>query len=377
MTAEDTRLSRRAFLRGMIALGAASAVGPLLTACGDGEEPQVARPSPVPEKSPTPNPLPTATVAPEPPLSRVAFVKADNRAEGVRRAVALFRPEGLRDSKVLLKPNLNSAHVSPGSTHPDTLRALVEVLQGEGVTHITLGERSGFDQGTRVVMEQTGVFALSSELGFDVLPFDEMDEAGWVKMDPEGSHWPEGFFVPRFLSEVDAIVQTCNLKTHRAGGHFTISLKNSVGVVARQVPGRDHDYMIDLHVAPGEGGDAPNPHQRHMIAEINVAYDPKLIVMDGLVALTTGGPAVGTRVDTQVFLAASDRVALDAVGVAILRYWSTTPEVSQGPIFEQEQIARAVELGLGARSPQEIELVTDDPASEEYAAAVRTLLDQG
>jgi uncharacterized protein (DUF362 family) len=208
------------------------------------------------------------------------------------------------------------------------------------------------------------------------VPFDEMDETGWVRLDPEGSHWPHGFFVPRLLSEVDAVVQTCNLKTHRAGGHFTISLKNSVGLVARQVPGSDHDYMLDLHLSGGEG-DTPNPHQRRMIAEINVAYDPKLIVMDGVAALTTGGPAVGTRVDSHVFLAASDRVALDAVGVALLRHWGTTPEVSGGPIFQQEQIARAVELGLGARSPEEIELVTDDQASEEYAAAVRTVLDQG
>jgi len=95
------------------------------------------------------------------------------------------------------------------------------------------------------------------------------------------------------------------------------------------------------------------------------------------VAFTTGGPAEGTRVDSQVFLAASDRVALDAVGVALLRHWGTTPEVSGGPIFEQEQIARAVELGLGAGSPEEIELVTDDEASEEYAAAVRAALDEG
>jgi len=331
--------------------------------------------SPRPDESPMPLSTPTAEGRPTP--SRVAFVKTDDRAEGVRQAVALLKPEGLRGSRILLKPNLNSADPSPGSTHPDTLRALVEVLQEAGVAHITVGERSGFGQNTREVVERTGVFALSRELGFELVLFDEMDEGGWVKLEPEGSHWPHGFFVPRLLSEVDAVVQTCNLKTHRAGGHFTISLKNSVGLVARQVAGRGRDYMLDLHLSGGEGEKMPNPHQRRMIAEINVAYDPKLIVMDGLVAFTTGGPAVGTRVNSQVFLAASDRVALDAVGVALLRHWGTTPEVSEGPIFEQEQITRAVELGLGARSPQEIELVTDDQASEEYATAVRAVLDRG
>lgn len=54
-------------------------------------------------------------------------------------------------------------------------------------------------------------------------------------------------------------------------------------------------------------------------------------------------------------LAATDRVALDAVGVAILRLYKTMPEVSQGKIFEHPQIKRAVELGLGARGPQRLD----------------------
>jgi len=78
-----------------------------------------------------------------------------------------------------------------------------------------------------------------------------------------------------------------------------------------------------------------------------------------------------------VFLAGTDRVAMDAVGVALLRRWGTTPEVSQGPIFQQEQIARAVELGLGVKSPEDIELVTGDEESEVYAAEIRAILEQG
>jgi hypothetical protein len=53
---------------------------------------------------------------------------------------------------------------------------------------------------------------------------------------------------------------------------------------------------------------------------------------------------------THVVLAGTDRVAIDAIGVAILWLFGTTPEVSRGKVFEQEQIARAVELGLGVTS---------------------------
>jgi uncharacterized protein (DUF362 family) len=165
--------------------------------------------------------------------------------------------------------------------------------------------------------------------------------------------------------ESDVVVQCCCLKTHRYGGHFTLSLKNSVGVVAKQIPGEGYNYMGELH---------GNPHQRRMIAEINAAYAPGLIVLDGVEAFTKGGPAKGTLVQAQVVLAGTDRIAVDAVGVALLRYYGTTSEVSRGRIFEQEQIARAVELGLGVASPEQIELVTADTESAAYASEIRPVL---
>jgi uncharacterized protein (DUF362 family) len=67
-------------------------------------------------------------------------------------------------------------------------------------------------------------------------------------------------------------------------------------------------------------------------------------------------------------------VAIDAVGVGILRSLGTTPEVGQGTVFEQDQIARAAELGLGVQSADQIELVTDDSESAEFAGKVRDIL---
>jgi uncharacterized protein (DUF362 family) len=73
-------------------------------------------------------------------------------------------------------------------------------------------------------------------------------------------------------------------------------------------------------------------------------------------------------------LAGTDRVAVDAVGVAILQHLGTTPEVSRSPIFAQEQIARAVELGLGVSTPDEIRIITDDEEGENYARKIREIL---
>ena len=129
-----------------------------------------------------------------------------------------------------------------------------------------------------------------------------------------------------------------------------------------------YPYMSELH---------RSPHVRQMIAEINTAYSPDLIVLDGVEAFVDGGPSQGTRVQSGVILAGNDRVAIDAVGVAILRLLGTTPEVSRGLIFEQDQIARAVKLNLGVKSPDQIQLVTDDSESEALAGRVREVLLRG
>ncbi|MEQ9668610.1 hypothetical protein [Coleofasciculus sp. G2-EDA-02] len=73
-------------------------------------------------------------------------------------------------------------------------------------------------------------------------------------------------------------------------------------------------------------------------------------------------------------LAGTDRVAVDAVAIAILRSLGTTDAVSSGSIWQLEQIQRAVELGLGASSAEQIELVTADSASQTMADQIRQLL---
>jgi uncharacterized protein (DUF362 family) len=300
-------------------------------------------------------------------VAEVAFVKTRDRVAGVNRALDLLDLGPLHGKHLFLKPNFNSADPPPGSSHNHALGTLVRRLQALGADRITVGDRSGMGD-TRNVMQRKGIFRLAEELGFDTLVLDELDAAGWERMQVPGSHWRKGFAVARPALEADGIVQTCCLKTHRYGGHFTCSLKNSVGLVAKQVPGDGYNYMSELH---------SSPHQRLMIAEINAAYQPDLVLLDGVEAFVDGGPAHGTLVEPQVILASRDRVAIDAVGVAILRQFGTTPAVSQGPIFQLEQISRAAALGLGVTGADEIELVTGDPESAAYAAVILRILTRG
>jgi uncharacterized protein (DUF362 family) len=100
-----------------------------------------------------------------------------------------------------------------------------------------------------------------------------------------------------------------------------------------------------------------------MIAEINTALRCDLVILDGIKGFSTEGPDKGTLVEPKILAASTDRVAIDAVGVALLRHYKTTPEVEKGPLFEQEQIKRAVELGIGVQSADDIEIVPLDEKS--------------
>ena len=104
-----------------------------------------------------------------------------------------------------------------------------------------------------------------------------------------------------------------------------------------------------------------------MIAEINTAYRPALIVMDGIDAFVDKGPSHGPMKQADVILAGTDRIAIDTVGIAVLKSLGSNRDIMGKKIFEQEQISRAVELGLGISSPEDIMILADDAAGEEYA----------
>jgi uncharacterized protein (DUF362 family) len=278
--------------------------------------------------------------------SKVYVIKTSDRLSGVKNLLKYFDMESLSGKRIALKANYNSQDPFPASTHIGTLGALVDALQEKGAI-LVLAERSGIGD-TRKVLGETGVLELANKKGIEVVNLDELKSGDWIRIKPQGSHWKKGFLFPRVFEDADFIVQTCCLKTHRYGGHFTMSLKNSVGMVAKYDPEDNYNYMSELH---------SSSYQRHMIAEINTAYEPEFIIMDGIKGFSKGGPDSGTLIEPGIMIASRDRVALDAIGVAVLRIYGTTTDVSKGSIFGQEQLARAVELGLGALGPDEIEVI--------------------
>ncbi len=295
--------------------------------------------------------------AAEPARARVALVRTSDREDGVRRVLKLLDLSGIAGRRVVLKPNFNSADAAPAATDPAMLARLVEELHERGAGSMVLGESSG-PRGTARVMEEYGVHDMARDLRFDVVNYDEIPDSDWVRFGPAGTHWPEGFWIPRHVVDAEYNVATCCLKTHGFGGVFTMALKLSVGLTPRSIRRPMHQ----------------SPDMRRMIAELNLGYRPDLIVVDGVTAFTDGGPTTGEETRGDVMIAGSDPVAVDAVGLAVLKQLGSNAAIMDTPVFEQEQIVRAVEVGLGVDSPDLIEIVTPDPVSRAYATTLRPLL---
>ncbi len=295
------------------------------------------------------------------PTSKVYIAFGGNRASATKSVVAAAGMPDLKGKKVFIKPNCNTADHPPGSTHMDTLRTVVELVNSEGPKSVTVGDRSG-PASTRTVFEQKGILVLGQRMGFETLVFDEMPKNRWAKINVPGSHWVRGFWFAKPIIEADSVISLCCLKTHQYGGWFTMSLKLSTGAVHRR-------NMIELHTSP--------VNQRKMIAEMNYAYRPSLIIMDGVDAFYTGGPMTGDRWNANLTFASKDRVALDASGVATLKMHGTTNKLMDRRVFEQDQIRRAAELGLGASSPGEVELVPVDDGSVDVTERIRAVLEKG
>ena len=294
-------------------------------------------------------------------MNRVAFVKTADRSRGVSASIAGLGINPVKGKDVLIKPNFNTSDQCPGSTHNDTLVALIDELWKMGAKSIGLGERSY--PPTVQVMTEKDIIARVQERDVRIVSFDDLKKSDWIEFKPKDSHWPNGFRIARPILETECLVSTCCLKTHQYGGIFSMSLKLHVGVVPTSRHG--FNYMSELH------GSA---HQRKMIAEINAPFQPKLVVLDGIDAFIDGGPMTGKGARGELFLASTDRVAIDAVGVAALKVLGSNPAIMKRRIFDQEQIVRGGELGLGAASPSEIDLFPVDEESLQYCATVGNML---
>ena len=237
--------------------------------------------------------------------------------------------------EILLKPNFNTADAPPGSSDPDFIKAVIELLYEHGAGKVVLGESSMLRLSTQKVLEETGMIRKAEEAGAEVVVFDE---GKWVKVSTNGEYL-RNVSLPETALKAKKIVYVCCMKTHR-WAKFTLSLKLAVGFMKPSERMRLHMRNLD-----------------EKIADLNLVVHPNLIIMDGRKCFISGGPATGELRNPDVVLASRDRIAMDVEALKIIESFEGA-SLTDDP-WSYTQIRRAAELGLGVKNEQEYKVINE------------------
>lgn len=274
---------------------------------------------------------------------KVALIKCDNyelsevksainRGIDLLGGIDLFIKEG---DKILLKPNLLASESAEKSvtTHPIVFEAIISILQEikekKNIKKISYGDSPGIGKGISVA-QKSGISEVAQRLKIEYADFDE----------PIGVSFNEGikeksFTIAKPILEADTIISLPKLKSH-ALTIMTGAVKNQFGCI----PGfRKAEYHLKLP----DFDDFST-----MLLDLNKLINPKLYIMDGIMAMEGNGPRSGNPKKLNVLLLSSDAIALDYVASQIISFdYNLIPTIKMG-------------FKLGFSNKENIEIVGDN-----------------
>jgi len=260
-------------------------------------------------------------------------------SEGLKLLGGLERLQ-VQGRRVLLKPNVVNDRPPPSTTNPAVIGAAVRTMLQAGASEVVVADSSGMIRfPTRDNLVTTGIREVVESAGGRVLA---LEDEPWVLVEPARAQVLPRFYVSQPVYDAPLFINLPVVKTHRFA-HYSCSLKNLVGIVHP----RNRPSLAFL---------AGSWHER--IAELNLAVHPHLTIADATTVMISGGPTSGTPARANLLLLSGDRIALDAVAVALLRSYEVWPKVMDKGVWEQRQIHHARELDLGVKGPDEMKLVT-------------------
>ena len=291
----------------------------------------------------------------------VAIVRGDDPPAMLHAGLNLIGGLGRLDfhgKRVLIKPNVVNDRPPPSTTNPRVVEAVARLVREAGAHGVTVADSSGIIRfPSSANLAATGIKQAAELAGASVLA---LEEEPWVRVEPAGARALPHYYVSKPVYDADVFINLPVVKTHRFA-HYSCSLKNMVGI-------------IHPRYRPSVSFLSPDWHER--IAELNLAVHPHLTIADGTTLMIAGGPTSGTPARADLLLVSGDRIALDAVAVAVIRTFGAWPQVTAQGVWEQRQIKRAIELGLGIHGPSQVELVSQslsgpDASFERLVATVR------
>jgi len=229
-----------------------------------------------------------------------------------------------RQSKVLLKPNVLSAHPPERhiTTHPAVVEAVVKLLR-DNCNEIVIADSSSIPGGTGPALERCGIAAVGKRFdGVSVCPLEELPTRRFSN--PDNRYLPN-VNLPCLLDEVECVINLPKLKSHMLV-QLTAAVKNMLGCIPGG--GKQQAHVI-----------APSGQEfSQLLVELYGFVKPRirLNVLDAVVGLDGFGPGLTGRRNPVGFVGLSeDAVALDracctVIGIDPNRIWTNRFATEQG-----------------------------------------------
>lgn len=218
-----------------------------------------------------------------------------------------------KDSKILLKPNLNSNmnSLTGNTTDLRALASVVEFLKEHGYSNITIAEgtNSGFYRNNISVISRLKVDELAKRFG---IKFKDLNYAEPVYIEFENGVKAG---VAKDVLDADFLINMPKLKTHFEAG-MSVCLKNLMGCLV----GQENKKKTHKNLARN-------------IIHINEHVKPHLHIVDGIIAMEGLGPTRGAPKNMGLIIAGADPFLIDLLcaRIAMFDYRKvTTLRVAEG-----------------------------------------------
>lgn len=230
--------------------------------------------------------------------SRVSIVKCkaynpEEIVESLKRAIELLG--GISKyvksgERILLKPNILSARPpeSGVDTHPEIVRSVARIVRQVGAKVLVGDSPGGYGfKSAGSTYEASGIKKMCEEENIELAEFDK-------------AYNVNGIPLALAAKEADGIISIPKMKTHNLTT-ITGAIKNSFGLAVGL-------YKTDCHLR------APKPKDfAKFVVDVFECAPPRLVIMDGVVAMEGEGPAAGDLRNVGLILTSNDAVACDAV----------------------------------------------------------------
>jgi len=225
---------------------------------------------------------------------------------------------------VTIKVNATHFDYLPGLTvTPELVSEFVKILR-DRADRVIVGESNLQRVSAEAALKGCGIWAAAEKAGAEVVNFSK-DKTRKKKLSGKG--YFKSYDVPVSYLDCDVFASMPVFKTHKLT-EVTLTIKNHFGCVTDDLRLKHHGYI------------------EKVLGDMLEILKPRLVVMDGRIALEGDGPIAGLPKDLDLLLTATNAVAADSVACDVMGFDAR----------KIKHIRHAHDRGLGPIDLKKIEL---------------------